>query len=104
MNKADTLIILSPGFPKDEADSTCVPPQQVFVKSLKKNFPGLKVVVMAFEYPYKAAQYQWNGIEVFAFGGSNKGGIKRVVNWRKIRGKLGELYKDRNVIGILSFW
>ncbi|HVW16571.1 MAG TPA: glycosyltransferase family 4 protein [Mucilaginibacter sp.] len=104
MNKADTLIILSPGFPKDETDSTCVPPQQVFVKNLKKTFPGLKIVVLAFEYPYKAAEYQWNGAKVFAFGGSNKGGIKRIVNWRKIRAKLRQLHDGRHIVGILSFW
>ncbi|MBS1527362.1 MAG: glycosyltransferase [Bacteroidetes bacterium] len=104
MNRPDTLIILSPGFPKDEADSTCVPPQQVFVKNLKKTFPGLKIVALAFEYPYKAAEYQWNGVKVFAFGGSNKGGIKRILNWRKIRGKLRELHDGQHIIGILSFW
>jgi len=104
MNKADTLIILSPGFPKDEADSTCVPPQQVFVKNLKKTFPGLKIVVLAFEYPYKAAEYQWNGVKVFAFAGSNKGGVKRILNWRKIRGKLRQLHDGQHIIGILSFW
>lgn len=104
MNKADTLIILSPGFPKNEADTTCVPPQQVFVKNLKKTFPGLEIIVLAFEYPFKAAEYQWNGVQVFAFGGNNKGGIKRVLNWRKIRAKLRRLNDERNVVGILSFW
>ncbi|HWD90114.1 MAG TPA: glycosyltransferase family 4 protein [Mucilaginibacter sp.] len=104
MNKADTLIILSPGFPKDEADSTCVPPQQVFVKNLKKTYPGLKIVVLAFEYPYKAAEYQWNGVKVFAFGGRNKGGLNRIFNWRKIRAKLRELHDRQHVVGMLSFW
>jgi len=104
MNKADTLIILSPGFPKDEDDSTCVPPQQVFVKGLKETFPQLHIVVLAFEYPYKAAKYQWNGIDVIAFGGSNKGGLSRILNWRKIRTKLGELRNKHHIIGILSFW
>ena len=35
-----TLIILSPGFAKDEADTTCLPAQQVFIKALNKNFPS----------------------------------------------------------------
>jgi glycosyltransferase involved in cell wall biosynthesis len=104
MNKADTFIILSPGFPKDEDDSTCVPPQQVFVKSLKETFPQLNIIVLAFEYPYKAAKYQWNGIDVIAFGGSNKGGLSRMSNWRKIRAKLGELHNKYHIIGLLSFW
>lgn len=104
MNKADTFIILSPGFPKDEDDSTCVPPQQVFVKSLKETFPQLHIVVLAFEYPYKAAKYQWNGIDVIAFGGSNKGGLSRIMNWRKVRTKLAELNSKHHIIGLLSFW
>jgi glycosyltransferase involved in cell wall biosynthesis len=104
MSKADTLIILSPGFPKDEADSACIPPQQVFVKNLKKNFPNLNIVVLAFEYPYKAAEYQWHGVDVIAFGGSNKGGLARILNWRRIRAKLRMLYNKHRIIGILSFW
>jgi len=104
MNKADTFVILSPGFPKDEDDSTCVPPQQVFVKSLKETFPQLYIIVLSFEYPYKAAKYQWNGIDVIAFGGSNKGGLSRIMNWRKVRMKLAELNSKRHVIGLLSFW
>ncbi|MGZ3778298.1 MAG: glycosyltransferase [Mucilaginibacter sp.] len=104
MNKADTFIILSPGFPKDEDDSTCVPPQQVLVKSLKETFPQLNIIVLAFEYPYKAAKYQWNGIDVIAFGGSNKGGLSRLLNWRKIRAQLEELHNKHHIIGLLSFW
>jgi glycosyltransferase involved in cell wall biosynthesis len=104
MNKADTLVILSPGFPKNEADSTCVPPQQVFVRALKQSFPQLNIVVLAFEYPYKASEYQWYGVSVIAFGGSNKGGLARIVNWRKIRSKLGQLNRQHHIIGLLSFW
>ena len=98
------LIILSPGFPKDEADSTCVPAQQVFVKNFKQNFPRLTIIVLAFQYPYKAAEYQWNGVTVISFGGENNGGVFRCINWIKLWLKLLKLNRKYNVIGLLSFW
>ena len=42
-NDAKTLIILSPGFPKDESDTACLPSQQIFVRALNKNFPSLRI-------------------------------------------------------------
>lgn len=69
------LVILSPGFPKDTEDSTCVPAQQVFVKNLKRNFPHLAIVVLTFQYPYYTSEYQWHNVTVTSFGGRNKGGV-----------------------------
>jgi hypothetical protein len=34
-NERKTFVILSPGFPENEADSTCLPLQQSFIRSLK---------------------------------------------------------------------
>lgn len=43
MNKdKKTLVILTPGFAKDETDSTCLPLQQQLVKTLKEINPQLK--------------------------------------------------------------
>jgi glycosyltransferase involved in cell wall biosynthesis len=101
---AKTLVILSPGFPKNEADTTCVPAQQVFVKNLKQNFTGLNIIVLAFEYPFFSAQYQWNGITVIAFGGQNREKLFRLYNWMRIRLTLRRLNKQYSLIGLLSFW
>ncbi|WP_426671155.1 glycosyltransferase family 1 protein [Mucilaginibacter sp. McL0603] len=99
-----TLVILSPGFPKDEADTACIPPQQVFVKNLKQNYPDLNVIVLAFEYPFYSSQYQWNGVTVISFGGRNKGKLVRLRNWVRIWLTLQRLNKQYQIIGLLSFW
>jgi glycosyltransferase involved in cell wall biosynthesis len=99
-----TLVILSPGFPENEDDSTCVPPQQVFVKSLKQNYPGLHIIVLAFQYPYSSDEYQWNGVTVIPFSGQNKGKLMRLNNWMHIRIALQRLQKQYKLIGLLSFW
>lgn len=99
-----TLVLLSPGFPKDEADSTCIPPQQVFVRNLKLHYPSLNIIVLAFEYPFYPSSYQWNNVSVIAFGGANKGGLTRLNTWRKVRLMLKQLNRQYHIIGLLSFW
>ena len=101
---AKTLIILSPGFPANEGDSTCIPPQQVFVKNLKLIFPGLNIIVLAFEYPFFSLPYQWNNITVIPFGGRNRAKLFRLRNWVSIRATLTRLNKQNHLLGLLSFW
>jgi len=102
--QAKTLVILSPGFPENEADTTCVPAQQVFVRNLKLNYPNLNIIVLAFEYPFCADEYQWNGIKVISFGGRNRGKLYRLYNWMLIGKTLSRLNKQYRFIGLLSFW
>ena len=99
-----TLVILSPGFPKNEADSTCIPPQQVFVRNLKLQYPALNIIVLTFEYPFHSASYQWNNVSVISFGGANRGGLIRLNNWRRAWITLRRLNRQFQIIGLLSFW
>lgn len=102
--KPNVLIILTPGFPESEADSTCVPPQQVFVKALKEGNPQLKIIVLTFQYPFFSARYQWHGIDIISFGGENKGRIYRKVVGIRVWAELKKLHKEYRIIGLLSFW
>ena len=61
MSNKEILIILSPGFPESEADSTCLPMQQQFVRALKEMHPELDIVVLTFQYPYH--QKDINGLK-----------------------------------------
>ncbi len=103
-NKQDLLIILSPGFPGNEADSTCIPPQQVFVKALKESNPQLKVMVLAFQYPFFSGRYQWYEVDVIAFGGQNQGRIYRKFTGLRVWLNLIMLNRQFNIVGLLSFW
>jgi len=102
--KQETLIILSPGFPENEADSTCIPPQQTFVKALRTICPELEIIVLTFHYPFYAKVYQWHGVKVIAIGGNDKGRYYRLLTWLKAWRTLNKLNKKYRLIGILSFW
>ncbi len=103
-NKPETLVILSPGFPANEADTTCMPPQQIFVKALKEVCPGLNIIVLAFQYPFVAGEYDWHGVKVIAIGGKEKGRLFRTFTWVKAWTILRKLNRDYQLMGLLSFW
>ncbi len=105
MNKDNnTLVILIPGFPESEADSTCLPMQQAFVRSLKKLNPELKIIILSFQYPYHTRGYKWYDIPVIPFSGRNKGGLKRLLLRKKINVVLAGIHKARKITGLISFW
>lgn len=103
-NKRKTLVILSPGFPENEADSTCIPPQQVFVKALKEVYPELNITVLALQYPFFSGEYDWHGIKVISFGGKNKGRFFRLYTNLKVLSALKKIKREEQLIGLLSFW
>ncbi|MDB5158086.1 MAG: hypothetical protein JWR50_2793 [Mucilaginibacter sp.] len=99
-----TLVILTPGFPENEADTTCIPERQIFVRVLKETYPELNIVVVSFQYPNQPREYRWNGIKIIALGGKNKSGLYRRMTWIGAWQKLKRLHSDYQVIGLLSFW
>jgi len=103
-HKPDTLVILSPGFPASEADTACMPPQQLFVKALKEICPGLRIIVLTFHYPFSAAEYEWHGVQVIALGGRDNGRLLRVLTWFKAWMRLRKINREHHVLGLLSFW
>lgn len=103
-SKPSTLIILAPAFPAHEKDSVWVPPKQLFVKTLRQQYPHLQVMVLSFNYPYHTGTYAWHGATVVSFNGMNTRKWKRVRMWMQVWRKLRQLRKQHNIIGLFSFW
>ncbi|HEY6504013.1 MAG TPA: glycosyltransferase family 4 protein [Chitinophagaceae bacterium] len=99
-----TLVILIPGFPANEADTTCLPMQQSFTRNLKELYPGLEIIILSFQYPYFKKRYQWFGIPVISFDGRNKGGLNRLLLRQRLYKILKEIHRSSEVTGLLSFW
>src|SRR5688572_29442114 len=99
-NRERTLIILTPGFPKDESDSTCLPMQQQLVRGLKAMAPLLNIIILSFQYPYHTIKYDWFGIKVIPFNGRNKGGFSRLFLRKKINAALKKIHNNTPVDGL----
>jgi len=100
----NTLIILTPGFPESETDTTCLPMQQSFVRCLKENHPNLDIFILAFQYPYFKRTYRWFDTTVISFNGQNKGGLARLMLRRELNATLKKISSNNKTTGILSFW
>lgn len=99
-----TLIILTPGFPTNEAETTCVPFLQTHIHALNRAFPEIKILIVTFQYPYIKGTYQWYGNEVICFGGRELGKLNRLKIWLKVYSQLKRLKRTRNIIGLFSLW
>lgn len=103
MENRPHVLFLSPGFPKDENDSRCIPAMQLFIQELinRKQF---EISIISFHYPYKPAEYSWNGVKVYAIGGNNKKGLSRLVLLNKAYRLALKLHRSNPFSRVHSFW
>ena len=98
------MVILTPGYAKDESDTTCLPMQQSFIRALNEKFPQLNIIILAFQYPYSNKTYQWFGNTVISLNGRNRGGVVKLFLRRKFHAVMKKIHNSNKINGILSFW
>lgn len=103
MSSNKHIVLLVPGFPKDESDENCTPYLQEFLRALAKERPEWKLQVVALQYPFKKGKYLWNGIQVHALGGANKVWKKQAVR-RRAKSLVRKLHAARPIDILHSFW
>jgi glycosyltransferase involved in cell wall biosynthesis len=99
-----TLLILTPGFPASEDDTTCIPAQQTFVRTLKRCNPTLNIIVVAFQYPFRFDDYDFHSVRVISLNGGNKRRLNKLLTWLNAWRIVTRINSEHNVIGVLSFW
>jgi glycosyltransferase involved in cell wall biosynthesis len=103
-NQDPCIVIVTPGFPANENDTTCLPAFQQFALALKHNFPDLKFILVSLQYPFKKGLYKWHNIDVYAIAGKNKKHIFNLNTKRLASQKLLELNQIYTVKGVISLW
>ncbi|HRH36750.1 MAG TPA: glycosyltransferase family 4 protein [Flavobacteriales bacterium] len=98
-----SVLIIVPGFPKDEQDDQCLPFIQTYVRCFHEQYGPGSVRVLATQYPFKRGSYRWNGIEVYACGGANKRWAKPFTWWRALR-QGRRMSREHAPTAIHSFW
>lgn len=98
------LIILTPGFPSNEKDTTTMYSQQLFVKIVAEEFPEVIPIVISLHYPYTKKKYRWFGTEVIPLNGMKHPRWLRLIPWIQAWKQLGNINRNYQISGILSFW
>lgn len=103
MKRGKTIVLLTPGFAKDEADTSCIPLLQDFARELKMQCGDWKIYIIAFQYPPVKKDYLWNGIRIFSIGG-NDSKLSRVFVWRSVWKRLKQIHQNEKINCLHSFW
>ncbi len=104
MGNVKSLIVLTPGFPSSESDTTCLPMQQSLLLTLQSLVPELTIIVLSFQYPYHHLPYSWHGLMVIPFNGRNKGGLTKLLVRKRVLRTLKNIQLKYPICGLLSFW
>lgn len=98
------IVILTPGFPKNEKDENCVPYLQAFVKYLTDHHKGYQISIIALQYPHHETEYSWNSVTVYGCGGHDRKFPRRILTWRKCLKFFIRINTAKRVHVIHSFW
>jgi 1,2-diacylglycerol 3-alpha-glucosyltransferase len=104
MKSGKHILLLTPGFAANEADDSCIPAMQVYLKTFRKLYPDYKLSLIAFHYPFSNGFYEWNGIEVFPCNGRNKKWLTRLKTIKTAKSFFESIHKNQKVDLIHSFW
>jgi glycosyltransferase involved in cell wall biosynthesis/SAM-dependent methyltransferase len=99
-----TLVLLTPAFPADESPVNWVTTQQLFVRTLRSQYPDVRLIILTFYYPYSISSYEWHGIQVRSFDGQHRRKLRRPLFWLDIWRQLRRIRKESDLIGLFSFW
>jgi glycosyltransferase involved in cell wall biosynthesis len=97
------LLVITPGFPANEADDGCIPPLQAYLRAYIERHPGAIVRVIATQYPFHRAPYTWHGVQVHPCGGANRRWAKPFA-WDRALTVGAALHRERPVQRVHSFW
>jgi glycosyltransferase involved in cell wall biosynthesis len=98
------LVIITPGFPKDEEDSTCLPAVQKIILSLIDELGADNIRILSLHYPFEKKQYYWHKVSVEALGGSNVKGYAKLKLWWKAFWILDKWIHETTSAKLLAFW
>ena len=103
MKSDKNILLLVPGFPKDENDFMCTPPVQDYLVKYVNKYPTTFFFVIAFQYPYIKMDYKWKGVEVHSIGGNNSK-LKKLYVWKNAIKRAKIINKKLAINSIHSLW
>ncbi len=94
------IVFLTPGFPENETDTTCIPALQIYAKNLGK-IKNIKISVVTLHYPFLTTSYQWHTISVYSLGFKNQFSLFKK---KRVLDTLTKIHRQDTITTIHSFW
>lgn len=103
MREQKHIVIITPGFPANENDDSCIPPLQDYVRYLSSE-KDIEINVITLQYPSVQSNYKWHKVNVYTLGGNDARFPKRFLIWKKAISLFKKINADNHVDVIHSFW
>lgn len=97
------ILMIVPGFPRDEEDSTCIPAMQTFIRHLAE-FSRHQITVVTLSYPTYAHQYTWYDLKVHAVHSSRTWPFNKIQCGQRASNIAKSIHRKRPIHIIHSFW
>ena len=94
------IVFITPGFPENEADTTCIPALQVYAKELQKQ-KNIQLSVITLHYPFTKTEYNWYNVKVIPLGFNNR---KLLFKKSLVQKTLDKLHQQNPIHTLHSFW
>lgn len=105
MKSTKNIVLLTPGFPENSDDTTCIPALQAFVKALKSDYgDSLSIQIVSFQYPFVKGSYEWNGLRCYSAGGKNSKFPSKWSTWLSVIKFLRKYHQQHPIDIIHAFW
>ena len=104
MRSIKHILLITPGFPVDENDTTCLPMVQEFLKGFLNLHPEIEFTVVSLHYPYHTNSYLWNKTNVIPLGGSNVKEFGKLMLWRNAIKKVYAIGSEKQFDLVHSLW
>lgn len=104
MKSIKHLVVMTPSFPKNEGNDIVVPPLHLYLRTLRANYPNVKIHVLAIHFPFHNNPYRCYDIDVIPIGVANGTLFKRPLQWFKIWQMIRRLHKEQSIDLLHSFW
>ncbi len=105
MNSPKNILILTPGFPANEQDTSCIPALQTLVQAMHREYDRrINIHVVTYQYPFENGEYFWNGISCWSAGGKNKPFPARWQTWLSVIRHARKIHRLHNIDVVHSFW
>lgn len=96
------IVLVAPGFAKDESDTTCIPALQLYVKELMTR--DVQITIISLNYPFHENEYYWNNVKVISLGGKNSWFKKKFVLKNQLFKTIHKLHQTNKIDVLHSFW
>jgi glycosyltransferase involved in cell wall biosynthesis len=96
-------VLLTPGFPAGEQQTSTLVSLQLFLKSMQKYHPEIAWTVVTLQYPFTSIPYDWHGIPVYPAGGTGRT-ANRIFRWIRGLRILYTLRRDHKADLLHAFW